>query len=120
MGCIFSLILFGIQLNLIPTFYLSIGIIALLGFFLTPIVPISYEVGCEVAFPIGEAQITGMLNGGSLIFAFIADSILTAAIGFGTKLKSTLFIFILTLMILLGPLLYFFVNIDEKVEKGAE
>lgn len=28
-------------------------IISLLGFFLTPLVPISYDLGCELTFPMG-------------------------------------------------------------------
>ena len=41
------------------------------GFFITPIIPISYDLGCELSFPIGEAQVTGFLNGGSMLLAFM-------------------------------------------------
>jgi predicted neutral ceramidase superfamily lipid hydrolase len=67
-----------------------------------------------VAFPIGEAQITGLLNGGSLVWAFISDSILTAAIGFGTKIKSLVFIFMIAIFIFVGTVLYFLVVINLK------
>jgi FLVCR family feline leukemia virus subgroup C receptor-related protein len=89
-------------------------LLGLMGFFVVPIIPLSYQIGCEVAFPIGEAQITGLLNGGSLIWAFIADSILTAAVGFGSKAQSTIFLFIVIIIIMLGTVLYFFVAINLK------
>jgi hypothetical protein len=31
----------------------------------------------------GEAQVTGLLNGGSLFFTFITSLIVSAAVGFG-------------------------------------
>ena len=33
-----------------------------LGFFAFPIVPIGYEMGCEILFPVGEAFTTGLLG----------------------------------------------------------
>lgn len=45
----------------------SIGV-ALLGLTLTPILPISYEYGVELTYPVGEAMTGGLLNaGGQLI-----------------------------------------------------
>jgi hypothetical protein len=89
-------------------------IVGVIGFFITPIIPISYEIGCEIAFPIGEAQITGLLNGGSLIWAFISDSILTLIIGFGTTVKSLIFISVIILFIAMGNVLSFMMRINLK------
>lgn len=81
-------------------------IVGAIGFFVVPIVPASYEIGCEVAFPIGEAQIIGILNGGAFIWAFLLDIIMTAAIGFGSKVKSAIFLAILTAFLFLAAFLY--------------
>jgi len=55
-----------------------------LGFSFTPLVPVSYDLGCEISFPIGEAQIIGILNGGAMIFTFIITLSISALVGFGT------------------------------------
>jgi FLVCR family MFS transporter 7 len=42
-------------------------IMAFLGFFLVPVMPLSFELACELSFPIGEAIAAGMLvTGGQL------------------------------------------------------
>lgn len=82
--------------------------------FVVPIVPASYEIGCEVAFPIGEAQITGILNGGAFIWAFLMDLIMTAAIGFGTKAKSVIFLAILSTFLFLASFLFLKVDLILK------
>lgn len=48
----------------------------------------------------------GILNGGALFWAFIMDSILTAAIGFGTKTKTIVFMFVLILFLITGAIIY--------------
>ena len=95
------------QLLILPVPALTMLIVAVIGFFVVPVVPTSYEIGCEVAFPIGEAQVTGMLNGGALAWAFIMDSILTAVIGFGTKGKTVGFVLTLIIFLVLGAYIYF-------------
>ena len=42
-----------------------------LGFFLAPTSPLSYELGCELTFPVGEAFVVGILLAGSEIMAVI-------------------------------------------------
>jgi hypothetical protein len=42
--------------------------ILLLGSGLTPLLPLSFDFGCEIVFPVGEAQVTGVLmTGGQII-----------------------------------------------------
>ena len=48
----------------------------------------------------------GILNGGALFWAFIMDSILTAAIGFGTKTKTIVLMFVLILFLITGAIIY--------------
>jgi FLVCR family MFS transporter 7 len=52
-GACSTLILFGLQLHFFPTVYVMVCFVALMGFFVVPIIPLSYQIGCEVAFPIG-------------------------------------------------------------------
>ena len=89
------MILLVCQLFIIPNAFITIAIVGCLGFVVIPVIPNSYEIGCELAFPIGEAQVTGLLNGGSLIWAFVIDSLLTLIIGFGDKTKTFIYFVIL-------------------------
>jgi len=113
-GATSTMLLLIIQLHILPHPFFTSSVVAMLGFFVTPIVPISYELGCEMAFPIGEAQVTGLLNACSLIWAFISDSILTAVIGFGTTLRSSIFILMLAIFVGIGSVIYFFIKFDLK------
>jgi hypothetical protein len=61
-----------------------------------------------------------MLNGGALIWTFIMDSILTAAIGFGTKVKTAVFFTILVIFLFTGSFLYFKANIVLKRKEFEE
>jgi FLVCR family feline leukemia virus subgroup C receptor-related protein len=87
---------------------------SLMGFILTPVVPLSYDLGCELAFPMGEAQVTGLLNGGAMLWAFTSSSLVTATIGFGTTHKSFLTMVVLFVFILGGAFLFFSVKMDLK------
>ena len=89
-------------------------IISLLGFFLTPLVPISYDLGCELAFPMGEAMVTGLLNGGALLWAFITSTIIASAVGFNSSQSSLMTMIVLTLFILAGSVLFFRIDIHLK------
>ncbi len=37
---------------------------SLIGFFFVPFIPLSFELACEISFPVGEAISTGMLMTG--------------------------------------------------------
>lgn len=108
------------QLLILPVPAITMMIVAVIGFFVVPVVPTSYEIGCEVAFPIGEAQVTGILNGGALLCAFIMDSILTAAIGFGTKGKTVGFVITLIIFLVIGAFIYFKTEIVLKRKEFEE
>jgi FLVCR family feline leukemia virus subgroup C receptor-related protein len=94
------------QLLVLPVPGITMIIVGVIGFFVVPVVPTSYEIGCEVAFPIGEAQVTGILNGGAQIWAFIMDSLLTAIIGFGTVGRTVGFMIVLIIFLVMGAFLY--------------
>jgi len=55
-----------------------------------------------------------MLNGGSLIWAFISDSLLTLIIGFGSSRKSMFFMATLIVFIIIGNVLAFLVKVVLK------
>lgn len=109
-----------LQLLIIPVPGLTAIIVAVVGFFVVPVVPTSYEIGCEVAFPIGEAQVTGLLNGGALIWAFIVDSLLTVIIGFGSVGKTVGFMITLIVFLVVGSFLYFKTAINLKRKEFEE
>ena len=88
--------------------------VGLLGFFITPIIPTSYQIGCEIGFPVGEAQITGLLNGGALVWAFISDFLLTLIIGFESRMHAMVFIMVLIVFISIGNYLAFKLKIVLK------
>jgi FLVCR family MFS transporter 7 len=53
--------------------YLCI-LMSLLGFFMVPVMPLSFELACELSFPVGEAIAAGMLvTGGQLIGIIIVN-----------------------------------------------
>lgn len=59
-------------------------------------------------------MVTGLLNGSSLIWAFVSDSLLTLIIGFGSKSQTMIFIFVLIVFIAIGNVLCFLVKVDLK------
>ena len=81
---IYSLIIMIVNmlwLNLVGKLAGTIVLTILLGFMFTPLVPVSYDLGCELAFPIGEAQVIGILNGGAMILTFFMTSIISSSLG---------------------------------------
>mgnify|MGYP000979563051 CR=1 FL=1 len=89
-------------------------VLSVMGFLTTPLVPICYDLGCELAFPIGEAQVTGLLNGGALFWAFISSTFVTSVFGYGSTKSSLIIIIILSVFVLIAAVLFFFVKIDLK------
>ena len=100
------MLLLGMQLMIIPNPVITVFIVGGLGFVVFPLLPLSYQIGCEICFPVGEAQVTGILNGSAFLFAFLSDLIMTAAIGFGSKLKTALYFSVLFIFLLLGAFCY--------------
>jgi FLVCR family feline leukemia virus subgroup C receptor-related protein len=109
-------IIVGLELwlSLSAKLALTIVIVGLVGFCCTPIIPLCYDLGCELAFPMGEAQVTGILNGASLFFTFITTLIISSAIGFGEKSDSTIVMFAFMSFVLVGCFLFFRVKIILK------
>lgn len=54
------------------TFWAIIIIVAFVGFFFIPQLPIILELGCELAYPIGEASSSGFLLAGGQLLGFLA------------------------------------------------
>lgn len=109
-----ALLLLCLWLNTVNTKIGTSVIISLLGFVLTPLVPVSYDLGCELAFPMGEAQITGLLNGGALLWAFVASSLVATTVGFSSGRSSLMTMIILSAFILTGAVLFFMVKVTLK------
>lgn len=113
-GSTFMLSVLCLWLNSTNAKPITTLIISLLGFFLTPLVPISYDLGCELAFPMGEAMVTGLLNGGALLWAFITSTIIASTVGFNSSQSSLMTMIVLTLFILAGSLLFLRIDIHLK------
>jgi hypothetical protein len=113
-GASIFIILFIVWVNTGRVKIITTLILSMLGFSLTPLVPICYDLGCELSFPIGEAQVTGMLNGGALLWTFVASLFATSAIGFGTEHQSLIIVSLFITFIVIGSILFFTVKIDLK------
>lgn len=103
-----------VWLSLSAALGITIIIIGFVGFCCTPIIMLCYDLGCELAFPMGEAQVTGILNGASLFFTFLTTLIISSAIGFGKKTDTTIVMFTFMAFILAGCILFFRVKIILK------
>ncbi len=85
-----------------------------MGFNLIPMVPISYDVGCELTFPVGEAQVVGIITGGSMIYTVVLTLSISAAVGFGSPLQSAINMIVYISLFLLGAIFYALVDIVLK------
>lgn len=85
-----------------------------MGFNLIPMVPISYDLGCELSFPVGEAQVVGIVTGGAMIYTVVLSLTISAAVGFGTPKQSAICMGIYIGLSLIGCILYSFVKINLK------
>lgn len=101
-------------LNTVNNKLITTGILCALGLVLSPLVPICYDLGCEISFPVGQAQVTGLLNGGAFFWAFIASSLVSFIIGYSNKNSSLLAMFILIAFIIVGSCLFVALNIVLK------
>ena len=103
-----------IWLNLVGKLGGTILLAIFLGFMFTPLVPVSYDLGCELAFPIGEAQVIGIMNGGAMLLTFFLTLFLSSAIGFGQRHHSAQIMTIYIILLAIGTLLYGKVEIILK------
>jgi hypothetical protein len=113
-----TIICFLLALNAKPFLIFFVG--GAIGFNVIPILPISYDLGCELSFPIGEAQVTGFINGGAMIVAFFMALAITSAINFDTPEKSTIVMVIYITLMSFGTVLYYFIKIERKRRATAQ
>lgn len=62
---------FSFALYYSGAFSLLLILTIVLGASLTPLIPLSFDFGCEIVFPVGEAQVTGLLMTGGQIVGII-------------------------------------------------
>jgi len=113
-GSTLLLIFLCVWLNTTNGKILTTVIISMMGFIVTPLIPLCYDLGCELSFPLGEAQVTGLLNGGAMIWAFIASTFVSTIFGYGTKGSSLTTMGALSMFILGGSILFFCIHMNLK------
>jgi hypothetical protein len=64
----------NIMLNTYPTVFLAVLCMSTMGFLVTPILPLTYE-----------ALVTGILNGGGMLFSFLLIGAIELVFGIGSK-----------------------------------
>ncbi len=85
-----------------------------MGFNLIPMVPISYDLGCELTFPVGEAQVVGIITGGSMIYTVVLTLTISTVVGFGTTMRSSINMIIYIALFACGAVMYSLVKIKLK------
>ena len=68
----------------------------------------------------GEAMVTGFLNGGAFLWTFLSSTFLTNVFGFGSKNSSMISMIIIAMLISLSTLSFFFVKMDLKRRRYEE
>lgn len=95
--------------------YVVLVPIIFLGFFGFPILPISFEVGCEVTFPVGEAFSTGLMVSFSQVLATVATIVLEFAFTNQTKESAAICFGVFFILTLLG--LFFILSMKEEFNR---
>jgi sugar phosphate permease len=113
-GSAVMLIILSVWLNTANKKVMTTIIISLMGCAVTPLVPICYELGCELSFPMGEAMVTGLLNGGALLWAFLSSAFVSAVFGYENAKSSLVIMIILSIFVVLAALSFFLVKMDLK------
>lgn len=62
----------------------------------------------------GEAQVTGLLNGGAMLWAFLTTIFVTAVFGYGSTSSSLLIMGFLSIFVIMSAIIFSFVKIDLK------
>lgn len=102
-------------MNLVPEQKILISFLILgMGFNLVPMVPVSYDLGCELTFPVGEAQVVGIITGISMLYTVVLTLTISSAVGFGTAKQSGICMIVYVILFILGSILYCTVNINLK------
>jgi hypothetical protein len=84
MGCTLEILCIAFALDT-KTFWAIVIVVGFVGFFFIPQLPIILELGCELAYPIGEASSSGFLLAGGQLLGFLAVS---SALNSGNWLSS--------------------------------
>ena len=102
----------GLLMNMVPEQKILISFLILgMGFNLVPMVPISYDLGCELTFPVGEAQVVGMITGISMLYTVVLTLTISSGVGFGTTKQSGICMIVYVILFIIGALLYWTVDI---------
>lgn len=56
---------------LLENLYVTACACAVFGFLMIPVLPISYDFGCELTYPVGEAMTGGLLNAGGQVWGIV-------------------------------------------------
>jgi FLVCR family feline leukemia virus subgroup C receptor-related protein len=56
---------------LLRNFYVTASVCAAFGFLMIPVLPVTYDFGCELTYPVGEAMTGGLLNAGGQIWGIV-------------------------------------------------
>lgn len=108
----------GYGIMLLSLYLKSYGLLifscVFLGFFTFPILPLSYELGCEISYPIGESFSTGILGTSQTISSFIMILIYSIIFTSNSSFISYLTIFIFIGMIAFSFIIMIFVKEELK------
>jgi len=94
---------------------LGMVFIAVLGFMMMPLLPLGYDLACEITYPVGEAMTGGMLNIGGQIFGIILTYGLSPLIT-----DDTSFWAITVCAILMSTALLVFATFKERLARDAQ
>lgn len=114
LGSLVCIISLCAGMNTINSYGLMLFLSGASGCFMIPLTPLSYDLGCELCFPVGETLVTGILLGSSMIFAFFSNLILTSTLTFTSKRDSLIAYIILSCFFFIGSIFYWFVKIKLK------
>ena len=68
----------------------------------------------------GEAQVTGLLNGSAMLLTFLLSLIVESAIKLENKTQSLIAFVIYIILVALGAVAFYFVKIDLKRRKAEK
>lgn len=119
---IFNIFGYGIMLLsfYLKSFAILIFSCIFLGFFTFPILPLSYELGCEISYPIGESFSTGLLGTSQTITSFILLLLYSLIFTSNSKLISYTNIFVFVGIIVISILIMVIVKEELKRTKAKK
>mmetsp|Transcript_25736 Transcript_25736/g.45199 ORF Transcript_25736/g.45199 Transcript_25736/m.45199 type:complete len:426 (-) Transcript_25736:950-2227(-) len=94
---------------LLGNLYITAAACSVFGFVMIPVLPISYDFGCELTYPVGEAMTGGLLNAGGQIWGIIQILITNLLLKWPFLAN-----IIAPVFLIVGMVFSFFVNQDLK------